>query len=46
MPFRGILLFIVLAAIIAWFYKEDICRWLKDPRMGTDDDDEEENKDE
>lgn len=44
MPFRGILLFIVLAAIIAWFYKEDICRWLKDPRRDTDN--EEENKDE
>lgn len=44
MPFRGILLFIVLAAIIAWFYQEDICRWLKDHRRDTDN--EEENKDE
>lgn len=36
MPIRGIIILLVLAAMIAWFYNEEICRWLKDPRKDRD----------
>lgn len=47
MPFRGILLFIVLAAIIAWFYKDEIYEYgrkvIGDSPPSDEDDDNKED---